>query len=45
MNYQDIIVYALLILAVGYLLLKILKQNNGRGGKKGNCGNGNCSCS
>lgn len=44
MNYQDIIVYAILILAVGYLLLKILRQNNGKGGKKGGCG-GSCGCS
>lgn len=44
MDYQEIIVYVLLILAIGYFVKKSFgKKKNKNGG--GSCGSGNCGCS
>ncbi|MTG96696.1 MULTISPECIES: FeoB-associated Cys-rich membrane protein [Myroides] len=43
MGYQEIIAYAFLIIAVGYLIKKSFWKNNSK--KKGSCGGGSCGCS
>jgi len=44
MDYQEIIVYILLILAIAFFVKKSFgKKNNTKGG--GSCGSGNCGCS
>lgn len=44
MDYQEIIVYGLLLFAIGFFIKKAWgKKNNKKGG--GSCGSGNCGCS
>ncbi|MDM1347201.1 FeoB-associated Cys-rich membrane protein [Myroides marinus] len=43
MGYQEIIAYAIVIIALGYIIKKGFWKGNNK--KKGSCGGGSCGCS
>lgn len=43
MDYQEMIAYAIVIVALGYFIKKSFWKK--KGGKNGSCGGGSCGCS